>query len=65
MTQPDPQLLFFSTLLQLENQARHAKTPKELIFTVVNETVRLIKYRQAIFWQTASQPVCNAVVKLS
>ncbi len=51
MNEPDQQLLFFSTLLQLENQARHAKNTKELIFTIVNETVRLIRYRQAILWQ--------------
>lgn len=50
MNPTDQQILFFSTLLQLEKQARHAKNQTDLLFTIVNETVRLIKYRQAILW---------------
>jgi multidrug resistance efflux pump len=37
----------FGTFLQLERAARHAATPEELAFVAVNETRRLIAYRQA------------------
>jgi hypothetical protein len=37
----------FGTFLQLERAARHAATAEELAFVAVNETRRLIAYRQA------------------
>lgn len=63
MNPAEQQILFFSTLLQLEKQARHAKNQTELIFSIVNETVRLVKYRQAIFWVPGftSNPVIKAI----
>ncbi|MDM8551721.1 HlyD family efflux transporter periplasmic adaptor subunit [Desulfobacterales bacterium HSG2] len=51
MTPSENQLLLLSTLLQLEKQARHAETPAELNFIIVNETLRLTNYRQAILWE--------------
>jgi len=51
MAPSEHQLLLLSTLLQLEKQARHAETPAELNFIIVNETLRLINYRQAILWE--------------
>ena len=39
--------LGFSTFLQLERAARHAEGEEALAFTMVNETRRLIAYRQA------------------
>ena len=52
--QPNPseqQLLFLSTLLQLERQIRHADSPAELGFIMANETLRLVNYKQAILWR--------------
>lgn len=43
-----------STLLQLEQQARLAQGVKELHFFAVNETRRLISYRQAYLFQAGS-----------
>lgn len=42
------QLIGLSTLLHLENQARNAKTAGELAFIMVNDTLRLLDYRQAV-----------------
>ncbi len=38
------------TLLQLGRRARDAKTPAELGFVMVNETLQLLHYRQAALW---------------
>lgn len=45
------QILLLSTLIQLEQVARKAKNRAELSFVVVNETYRLLHYRQAILWR--------------
>src|SRR5690606_15663943 len=37
----------FSNFLHLERAARHAQTPEALRFVMVNETKRLLDYRQA------------------
>ncbi len=37
----------FSAFLQLERSARHAQTPEALRYVMVNETKRLLDYRQA------------------
>ncbi|MCB2180936.1 MAG: HlyD family efflux transporter periplasmic adaptor subunit [Desulfobulbaceae bacterium] len=51
MASQEQQILLLSTLIQLEQQARRAKNPAEFSFVVVNETYRLLHYRQAIFWR--------------
>ncbi len=51
MSSPEQQILLLSTLLQLEREARKAADFKEFSFVVVNETKRLLNYRQAILWQ--------------
>jgi len=51
MRTPDEQILYLSTLLQIEKQVRHAETPAELGFIMVNDALRLFKYRQAVWWQ--------------
>lgn len=50
-TENDPRLLSLSMLLQLEHEARHAETQKELAFLFVNDTRQLLAYRQAFFWR--------------
>jgi len=49
-TSSEQQILSLSTLLQLEKEARHAKSHAELGFIMVNETLKLVKYRQTILW---------------
>lgn len=46
----DQQILLLSTLIQLEQQARRARNLAELQFVLVNETHRLLPYRQALLW---------------
>ncbi len=46
--QSNPQLVALSTLLQLEKDARHAESPTEFGFIVVNDTHRLCPYDQAV-----------------
>ena len=45
-------LIALSTLMQLEGMAREAQTHKELQFLAVNETRRLVTYRQAFIFKT-------------
>ena len=45
------QLIGLSTLLHLENQARIAKTTMEFSFFVVNDTLNLLQYRQAVLYR--------------
>ncbi|WP_158044580.1 efflux RND transporter periplasmic adaptor subunit [Skermanella pratensis] len=45
------QLLSVTGLVQLEKRIRHAATPEEFGFLVVNETHALVRYRQAILWR--------------
>jgi len=47
----EAQVFGLSTLAQLEKRARHAGTVNELAFIVVNETLALAPYRQAIVWR--------------
>lgn len=44
-----PEVGGFTTFLQLEHAARQAPTVEALRFTMVNETRRLLPYRQAVF----------------
>lgn len=48
MQATDPKLRGFSTFLQLERSARHAESVEALGFVAVNETRRLLKFRQAV-----------------
>lgn len=57
------QLLTITSLVQLEKRARHAATPEELGFLLVNETHALVRYRQAILWRRG--PRGGKVVALS
>lgn len=45
------QILGLSSLLQLEKRVRHASSKAEFGFMVVNETLNLLQYRQAILWR--------------
>ncbi|HSK41902.1 MAG TPA: HlyD family efflux transporter periplasmic adaptor subunit [Arenibaculum sp.] len=45
------QLLAITGLVQLEKRVRHAATPEEFGFLVVNETHALLRYRQAALWR--------------
>ncbi len=47
----EQQILLLSTLIQLEQLARKAQNRAEFSFVVVNETYRLLHYRQAILWR--------------
>lgn len=42
------QLIGLSTLLQLESQVRKSKNPREFAFKAVNDTLKLIRYQQAV-----------------
>lgn len=58
------QLLTVTSLVQLEKRARHAATPEELGFLLVNETHSLVRYRQAVLWRCGRR-VGGKVVALS
>ena len=60
---PDPQLLTLSTLLQLQRDARSAKSLETLSHLIVNETHHLIPFQQSVLWQTnrAGTPKVEAV----
>ncbi len=45
------QLELISHLLQLEHSFRHAETLQELAYIIVNDSRKLINYRQAAFWR--------------
>jgi hypothetical protein len=47
----EQQLFALSTLVQLGKRGRHAATPQELGFVMVNETHSLVPYRQAVLWR--------------
>lgn len=53
--------------LQLEERARAARNIDELLFTIANETFRLVKYRQAIIWtlEGSSRPRLRIVSGLA
>nr|CRH04453.1 conserved protein of unknown function [Candidatus Magnetococcus massalia] len=44
-----------SALLQLERQSRKAQNIKELLFIMVNDTKRVLPYRQGLVWQNRSK----------
>lgn len=47
----DEKLLALTTLVLLESQARKQEGIDDLAFMMVNETYRLVPYRQCVFWQ--------------
>lgn len=47
----DPRLLALSNLVQVEADARRAETLDDLAYVIVNDTRRLVAYRQAFLWQ--------------
>lgn len=47
---PNAEALALGTLLHLARRARHAATPTELGFIMVNETNALAAYRQGVLW---------------
>jgi hypothetical protein len=53
--QVQPSVAALSTLLQLEGSARVAQSVKELQFLAVNETRRLLVYRQAFFLKAGNR----------
>jgi hypothetical protein len=59
-SQPSQQLLRLSLLLQLERRAR-AASAAEMPFVMVNETLRLVAYRQALLWGGETEPKIIAV----
>ncbi|WP_017345920.1 efflux RND transporter periplasmic adaptor subunit [Pantoea sp. A4] len=50
----DPRLVMLSELVQLQSRARALGSLNELAFFMVNETHRLLPYRQALLWETGS-----------
>lgn len=47
----DARVLGLTTLLQLERDARHAESLVDLGFLIVNDTRKLVSYRQALLWE--------------
>lgn len=47
----DSRVVGLTTLLQLERDARHAESLVQLGFLIVNETRKLVPYRQALLWE--------------
>lgn len=50
-SEADSRIAGLTALLQLERDARHAESLVELGFLIVNDTRKLIAYRQAILWE--------------
>lgn len=47
----DSRIVGLTSLLQLERDARHAESLVELGFLIVNDTRKLVPYRQALLWE--------------
>ena len=50
MVENDKRIVDFATVLQLEKMARSAKNLSELSFVIMNETNKLVKYKNAFMW---------------
>ncbi len=63
MTPAEQQIVLLSTLIQLEKRIRQVQTLAEFNFTAVNETLRLIRFRQCILWEikASGNPAIEAV----
>ena len=58
-SEPEHQAIYLSHLLQIQYRLRQAETPKELACILVNDTLQLVPYRQAIFWEsTGNGKIC-------
>ncbi|MBF0400630.1 MAG: HlyD family efflux transporter periplasmic adaptor subunit [Magnetococcales bacterium] len=55
------QLTGLTTLLSLEKEARHAADREALGFIMVNESLRLLPYNQAVFWSVAADAAIRLV----
>ena len=60
---PEPDNDNLSTLLQLEALARNAESEKGLQFFIVNESRRLINYRQAFLFSSIRSDKCHCRVE--
>lgn len=49
--EPDPRLVALSTLLLIERDVRRAESLQDLRYIMVNDTHRLVAYRQAFVWE--------------
>jgi HlyD family secretion protein len=54
----EQQVVYLSHLVQIQHRLRQAKTPKELACILVNDTLQLLPYRQAIFWESTGGNIC-------
>ncbi|GJL86121.1 MAG: hypothetical protein DHS20C02_18960 [Micavibrio sp.] len=61
----DSKLVALTTLLLLEENARHRMSKAELAFMMVNETHRLLPYRQCVFWRGDEKVKIESVSGLS
>lgn len=50
-SEADARIAGLTALLQLERDARHAESLVELGFLIVNDTRKLVPYRQAVLWE--------------
>lgn len=50
----DEKLIALTTLVLLESQARKQETQQDLAFMMVNESFRLVPYRQCVFWRRSA-----------
>ncbi len=48
---PEKQIFYLSTLLQVQQHLRQAESSRELAYIIVNDTIQLLPYRQAVFWE--------------
>lgn len=51
VVEADTRVLGLTALLQLERDARHAESAVELGFLIVNDTRKIVPYRQAVLWE--------------
>lgn len=57
----DIRLLALSNLLQVEVEARHAESLRDLFFVMANDTHRVVAYRQAFVWELPEIGAPNVV----
>ena len=50
----DPRLIALTNLVQIESDARRAETVDDLAYIIVNDSRRLVSYRQAFLWQESA-----------
>lgn len=67
MTALSPRMETLGSLLQIEHDVRRAQSEQAVEFIAVNDTYRVMPYRQAILWRTANagQPAVKQVSGLA